>query len=275
MNTTFRDAADTAADPGPDGAVPPLPVVAAVIPMLNEEGAVADLLAGCAEHLAGLGAFEICVVNDGSTDGTAAALEAFRDENPDVSVTIVTHPSPAGQSASVHAGVRASRAPIICTLDGDGQNPPSELPKLLAPIMDPDADPELGLVAGQRVKRQDTISKRLASRAANAIRRTLLKDGTRDTGCGLKAFRRDAFLELPFFNHMHRYLPALFLRDGWKIDHVEVAHAERTSGTSKYTNLSRAIVGATDLLGVAWLVKRKRRTARGAAEISYGWEDRS
>ena len=142
------------------------------------------------------------------------------------------------------------------------------MPKILAPLLAPTADPRLGLVAGQRVGRRDTLSKRLASRMANAIRAAVLGDATRDTGCGLKAFRRDAYLALPFFNHQHRYLPALFARDGWRVAHVDVAHAPRGAGRSNYTNLGRALVGIADLAGVAWLIKRRKRVR--AVEIASG-----
>ena len=243
-----------------------LPRFAIAIPMLNEAETVPDLLGGCVMAARTLGPFEICVTNDGSTDETGTALLQFRADHPDVMLTIITHPRPAGQSAAVHAAVRASRAPFIATLDGDGQNPPEELPKILAPLLA--EAPKLGLVAGQRVKRDDPVAKRLASKAANAVRGWLLRDGTRDTGCGLKAFRRDAFLALPYFNHMHRYLPALFQRDGWDIAHVDVAHKPRLAGASKYTNLGRAIVGLSDLLGVAWLIRRRAAVTRADTQIS-------
>lgn len=234
-----------------------MPRFAIAIPMLNEAETVPHLLGGCVAAAEPFGVFEICVTDDGSTDGTGAALRAFGAAHPQANLTILTHPRPAGQSAAVHAAVRAARAPIIATLDGDGQNPPEELPKLLNALLE---GPEtLGLVAGQRVKRDDPLPKRLASRAANTIRGVLLKDGTRDTGCGLKAYRRDAYLALPYFDHMHRYLPALFQRDGWDIAHIDVAHKPRVAGASKYTNLGRAIVGLSDLVGVAWLIRRRRK----------------
>jgi dolichol-phosphate mannosyltransferase len=235
----------------------PTPRFAIVIPMLNEAETVPHLLGACIAAAEPIGPYEICVTDDGSTDGTAAALRAVRAAHPSVSLTIVTHPRPAGQSAAIHAAVRAARAPIIATLDGDGQNPPEELPNLLAAILD--GPQTLGLVAGQRVKRDDPLPKRLASKAANTLRGWLLKDGTRDTGCGLKAYRRDAYLALPYFDHMHRFLPALFQRDGWGIAHVDVAHRPRVAGASKYTNLGRAIVGLSDLFGVAWLIRRRRK----------------
>ena len=243
-----------------------MPRFAIAIPMLNEAETVPYLLGACVAAADPLGPFEICVTDDGSTDGTAAALRAFGAAHPQANLTILTHPRPAGQSAAIHAAVRAARAPIIATLDGDGQNPPQELPKLLAPLLD--GPQTLGLVAGQRVKRDDPLAKRLASRAANTLRKALLKDGTRDTGCGLKAYRRDAYLALPYFDHMHRYLPALFQRDGWQIAHVDVAHKPRVAGASKYTNLGRAIVGLSDLLGVAWLIRRRRKVLPSETQIT-------
>ncbi len=243
------------------------PGFAIVIPMLNEAESVAGLLDECLAAAEGQGAFEICVTDDGSTDGTAEALTTWGQAHPEARLTVIRHPRPAGQSAAIHAGVRAARAPIICTLDGDGQNPPDQVPLLLAPFREAASGGRLGIVAGQRVKRDDPAAKRVASKAANAIRRAMLKDGTPDTGCGLKAFRRDAFLALPFFNHMHRYLPALFQRDGWEVGHVAVTHRGRETGRSKYTNLGRAIHGAYDLLGVSWLINRGRKVTRFEAEV--------
>ena len=175
---------------------------------------------------------------------------------------LVQHPTSAGQSAAIHSGVGFARGNVICTLDGDGQNPPAEIRKLVSRLQGTAFPPGVALVAGQRVGRQDTASKRLASRAANGIRARLLKDGTRDTGCGLKLIRRDVFLSLPYFDHMHRYLPALVARDGWKTLHVDVAHAPRHAGRSNYANLGRALVGVYDLIGVMWLIKRRKK-ARG------------
>lgn len=239
--------------------IPEPPRFSVVTPMRNEEGNLADLVAGIEAACAPLGPFEVIVVNDGSSDGTEAVALALAAERP--WLRVLSHPVSGGQSAAVHSGVSAARAPVIATLDGDGQNPPDQLPLLLAPLIAPDAAPDLGLVAGQRVGRQDTLSRRLASGLANRLRARMLRDGTRDTGCGLKAFRRDAYLALPFFNHQHRYLPALFARDGWRIEHRDVRHAARGAGRSNYTNLGRALVGVRDLLGVAWLIDR-RKTVR-------------
>lgn len=197
-----------------------------------------------------------------STDGTArAVIERMGAGN----VRLLTHSPGGGQSAGVHSGVLAARAEICATLDGDGQNPPEELPRLYAPLLARNADPRLGLVAGQRVGRKDSWSKKVASTVANGLRMRLLNDGTRDTGCGLKAFRRDAFLALPYFNHMHRYLPALFAREGWSVVHVDVSHRPRMAGVSNYTNFGRALVGIVDLLGVVWLMRR-RKIARATEE---------
>ena len=235
-----------------------------VIPAHNEAGNIVALVDDIVLHLAPLAPFEIIVVDDGSTDTTFAELAEARARLP--MLRVIRHDRVGGQSAAVHSGVLAARAPVVCTLDGDGQNPAEELPKLAAPILQ-DAAGKIGLVAGQRVKRQDAWSKKLASRLANGLRGWMLNDGTRDTGCGLKAFRREAFLALPYFNHMHRYLPALFARDGWQIVLVDVSHRPRGAGRSNYSNLQRGLVGAVDLFGVAWLLRRKK-TANALPEES-------
>jgi glycosyltransferase involved in cell wall biosynthesis len=231
--------------------------ISIVIPAKNEAGNLPMLLDGIDAALAAHGDHEVLVVDDGSTDATAEVVRARMATNPNL--RLIRHDVSGGQSAAVHSGVLAAKGKIVCTLDADGQNPPSELPKLLAPLLAP-GSARIGLVAGQRVGRQDTLSKKLASRLANGIRARALKDGTRDTGCGLKAFRREGFLRLPFFNHMHRYLPALFVRDGWEVAHVDVAHAPRHAGRSHYNNLQRGLVGAVDLLGVMWLIRRKKKS---------------
>lgn len=199
---------------------------------------------------------EVIVVDDGSSDDTLAVLHAIRREQSDgAPLVIVRNPHNLGQSTSVLMGVRQARFPWIVTLDGDGQNDPADIPKLLQCAA---ADPGLALVAGQRTKRRDSWNKRIASRIANRIRGALLQDGTPDTGCGLKLFRRDAFLALPYFNHMHRYLPALIRRHHGRVQLVGVNHRHRTEGRSKYGTLDRLWVGIWDLLGVMWLMRRNR-----------------
>ena len=236
--------------------------ISVVIPARNEAENIGALVDGIVAALAGSPDFEVIVVDDGSTDATADAVRARGAS--DARIRVLSHPRSAGQSAAVHSGVRAARGRLVCTLDGDGQNPPEELPRLLAPLLAPDAPAALALVAGQRVGRQDTLSKKLASRFANRLRGALLKDGTRDTGCGLKAFRREVFLTLPYFDHMHRYLPALFKRDGWQIAHVDVTHRARGGGRSNYSNFQRALVGMVDLLGVMWLIRRRKKAEPSA-----------
>ncbi|PRY23020.1 dolichol-phosphate mannosyltransferase [Aliiruegeria haliotis] len=237
-----------------------------VIPMKNEEDNVGPLVAGIVEACSGTD-FEVIVVDDGSDDATADVARGLGET--DARIRLLSHPASAGQSAAVHSGVLAARGRVCCTLDGDGQNPPEELPKLFQPLLADDTG-RLGLVAGQRVARQDTASKKWASKFANKLRSRVLKDGTRDTGCGLKGFRRDAFLDLPYFDHMHRYLPALFKRDGWEVLLVDVSHKERQAGTSNYTNFRRAIVGVPDLLAVAWLIRRRKKARAVEVTASSG-----
>ena len=230
--------------------------VSIVIPAKNEAENIGQLVGDIALACAPLVDHEIIVVDDGSDDGTAEVLRRLMHERPNLRV--LRHDRSGGQSAAVHSGVLAARGNVICTLDGDGQNPPAELPKLFQPLLTAGSE-SVGVVAGQRVGRRDTLSKRLASRFANGLRGWLLGDGTRDTGCGLKAFRRDAYLALPYFDHMHRYLPALFSRDGWEVRHVDVSHRARQAGISNYNNFQRGLVGAVDLFGVLWLIRRKKK----------------
>ncbi|MGF1447546.1 MAG: glycosyltransferase family 2 protein [Pikeienuella sp.] len=260
-DSTGRPAKDASAtDPTPCApATPEVPRFTVVAPMLDEAAAVLPMAEEIAEACAALAPFEAIFVNDGSRDGTAARIAEARARFP--WLRELRHAKPCGQSAAVRSGVLAARAPIIVTIDGDNQNPPAEIPKLVAPLLAAGAWPQsrLGLVAGQRVRRKDTLSKRLASRFANALRARILGDDTRDTGCGLKAFPREVFLALPFFDHIHRYLPALVKREGLRVELVDVSHRAREAGRSKYTNLGRAIVGVTDLFGVWWLIRRRRR----------------
>ena len=230
-----------------------------VAPMLNEAANVEPLAREIAAACVPIGPFEAIFVNDGSTDATAANIGTLRAEFPWLHE--VRHARPCGQSAALRSGVIAARAAIICSIDGDGQNPPAEIPRLVAPLLDdrPDPDLRLGLVAGQRTVRHDSASKKLASLVANRLRSAILGDGARDTACGLKAFPRAVFLTLPFFDHMHRYLPALVRREGHGVILIDVAHRPRQSGTSHYNNTGRALAGVLDLAGVWWLMRRRRR----------------
>ncbi len=233
------------------------PELSVVVPVYNEEGNVAPLVGEIVAALRGTLPFEIVYVDDLSRDTTLQRLRELQASTPELRV--VRHLSNSGQSTAIRNGVKAARAPWIATLDGDGQNDPADIPKLLAQRAQ--AAQDVKLFAGWRVDRQDTGSKRWASKWANAIRSRLLHDDTPDTGCGIKLFEREAFLDLPGFDHMHRYLPALMQRAGWKTTSVPVHHRHRGSGVSKYNNLQRALVGIRDLRGVAWLIARNRRTA--------------
>jgi dolichol-phosphate mannosyltransferase len=229
------------------------PDVSVVVPVHDEAGAVGPLVAEIAAAFAGRN-YEMIFVDDRSRDSTLIELTALKALHPQLRV--LTHPSNAGQSRAVRSGVLAARGAIVVTMDGDGQNPPADAPRLVQALMD--APPEVALVGGVRASRQDTEAKRQASVWANRIRRRLLGDDATDTGCGLKAFRRDAFLRLPYFDHMHRYLPALMIREGWRNLYLDVGHRHRETGRSKYTNLDRLIASLSDLLGVMWLKTRAR-----------------
>jgi len=238
------------------------PHLSVVVPVFNERDNVTPLINEITTALRGNPllkgeAFEIVYVDDCSRDDTLDVLKTLKAEVPELRV--IKHVSQSGQSTAVRNGVKQARGAWIATLDGDGQNDPADIPKLLAERETSAAD--VKLFAGWRVQRKDTGSKRWASKLANAIRSRMLHDATPDTGCGIKLFEREAFLDLPYFNHMHRYLPALMQRAGWKTVSVPVHHRHRASGVSKYNNLNRALVGLRDLRGVAWLIARSKRTA--------------
>jgi dolichol-phosphate mannosyltransferase len=231
-----------------------VPDISVVVPVHNEQGAAVPLAREIAAAFAGR-AFEMVFVNDASKDGTLDELRALQAELP--MLRVLSHGSNAGQSRAVRTGVLAARAPIVVTLDGDGQNPPADAPRLVDLLA---ASPStVALVGGVRAKRQDTEAKRWASRWANRIRKKLLSDDADDTGCGLKAFRRDVFLRLPYFDHIHRYLPALMIREGYENRYLDVDHRHRETGQSKYTNWGRLMASFSDLLGVMWLKSRSRR----------------
>lgn len=230
------------------------PSLSVVVPVKDEAGNVVPLAREIAAALKGE-AFEILFVDDGSSDGTSAALVALKREIPELRV--LSHGGNMGQSRAIRSGVRAARGEIIVTLDGDGQNDPADIPKLLAQMRADGAD----LVSGVRTKRRDTMSRRIASRGGNALRNILLHDGASDTGCGLKVFGREMFLRLPYFDHIHRFIIALVRREGGTVSFVPVNHRPRLHGRSKYTNLARLVVSVHDILGVRWLQRRYR--ARG------------
>ncbi len=232
----------------------PAPAVSVVVPVRNEAGNVAPLVAEIAAALAGR-AFEIVYVNDGSRDGTESELIAEMRTRP--YLRQIRHDSASGQSCAVRSGVAAARAPIVVTLDGDGQNDPKFLPRLIDALER--GGTRVGLAAGQRVGRKASAFKRWQSRIANGVRAAILKDGTRDTGCGLKAFRREVFLALPYFDGLHRFLPALVRRDGYDVVYVEVVDRERRHGVSNYGMWDRLWIGILDLAGVWWLIRRRRR----------------
>ena len=225
--------------------------VSVVVPVKDEVGNVATLAREIAAALAHEPNHEIIFVDDGSTDGTAEALTALKSEI--AGFRPLRHDRNLGQSRGIYTGIKAARGDIIVTLDGDGQNDPADIPMLLAKLR---GNPSLGMVSGVRVKRQDTASRRMASKLGNSFRNAMLGDGATDTGCGIKAFYRAAFLELPYFDHMHRYLIALVQRHGWKVDYAPVNHRPRLAGRSKYTNLGRTLVSIQDMLGVRWLQRR-------------------
>ena len=235
---------------------PDLPL-SVVVPVYNERDNIEPLLAEIAAAMRGHTAFEIVYVDDASSDDTLAVLQAARARFPELRVLVHRHR--AGQSTAVYNGVRTARGQWIATLDGDGQNDPADIARLLKARAD--APPSVKLLAGWRTTRRDSLGKRLSSKIANGVRARLLRDATPDTGCGLKLFERRMFLELPYFDHMHRFLPALVRRHGHECRSVPVGHRPRTRGVSKYGMWNRLWVGLADLRGVAWLMRRTRLTA--------------
>jgi len=228
--------------------------VSVVIPVCNEQDNVLPLAREIHAALEGRYRYETIFVDDGSTDGTAEAVRAARrDGMPEI--RLIRHSVRSGQSAAVATGVREARAPWIATLDGDGQNDPADIPNLLEAARTA-TSPRLRLVMGNRTTRRDTWLRRLSSRVANGVRGWMLKDGTPDTGCGIKVFDRAVFMDMPRFNHMHRFMPALYQREGCEVVSVPVNHRQRTRGKSKYGLHNRLWVGIVDLFGVMWLIRR-------------------
>jgi dolichol-phosphate mannosyltransferase len=230
--------------------------VSIVVPVRNEAENVSPLIAEIAAALDGRWSYEIIYVNDGSTDATAERLASVMKQRGNLRQ--IRHAASSGQSAAVRSGVRAARGAIVATLDGDGQNNPAFLPDLISTIEK--GGERVGLAAGQRIGRKDTGFKKMQSRIANGVRSAILRDGTRDTGCGLKAFRREVFLALPYFDGLHRFLPALVRREGYEIAYVDVIDRPRHSGVSNYGFFDRLWIGIMDIAGVWWLIRRKKST---------------
>ena len=235
---------------------PNLPLLSVVVPVLNEADNVGPLIDEIRVALAPVCRFEMLFVDDGSTDGTADAVLSRRGADDDLRA--VRHSRRAGQSAALRSGITAARGELIATLDGDGQNDPSDIPGLLQAWQDQTSDAPV-MVTGHRVNRRDSWTKRKASQVANALRRGLLGDDNPDTGCSLKLFQRTLFLRMPYFDHMHRFLPALAKREGATVIVVPVHHRPRQTGASKYRIFDRLAVGIPDLLGVMWLMRRAPR----------------
>ncbi|HVX99713.1 MAG TPA: glycosyltransferase family 2 protein [Pseudorhodoplanes sp.] len=231
-----------------------MPEISVVVPVRNEAGNIAPLVAEIASSLKGRD-FEIVYVNDGSSDGTEDELNRLSTDYPNLRQ--IRHAQSCGQSAAVATGVRAARGDIVVTLDGDGQNDPAFLPRLIDALQA--GGEKMGLVAGQRVGRKATGFKKFQSRVANGVRAAILRDGTRDSGCGLKAFRREVFLRLPVFDGLHRFLPALVRREGYEIGYLDVVDRPRRHGASNYGFFDRLWVGILDLFGVWWLIRRRKR----------------
>lgn len=237
------------------------PDYSVVVPVFDEGEAAPKLAREIAAAFAGE-TYEMIFVDDASRDDTKPRLVALKAEIPQLRV--LGHRKNSGQSRAVRSGVLAARGAIIVTLDGDGQNDPADAPRLAKALA---AGPEnLALVGGERVKRQDSNAKRFASKFGNGVRKRLLKDTANDTGCGLKAFKREAFLRLPYFDHIHRYIPALMLREGYEVAFQPVNHRHRETGVSKYTNFGRLKASVSDLLGVMWLQSRARNP-QGVDEV--------
>ena len=238
------------------------PQLSVVVPVYNEAENLGKLVAEIAVALDRT-SYEMIFVNDASTDGTLKALGDLKAEFS--ALRVLSHRKNAGQSRAVRTGVLAAKGHCIATLDGDGQNDPADIPALFTQITRADAPENLALVGGRRAKRQDSFAKKFASKFGNGVRKKLLKDEADDTGCGLKVFTREAFLRLPYFDHVHRYIPALMLREGYVIEFCDVNHRHREFGVSKYTNFGRLMVSIADLRGVMWLNRR--------AKNPEGWDE--
>ena len=234
-----------------------------VVPVHNESGNVAKLIGEIAAALDGR-AYEMIFVDDASTDDTRAKLAELKAQYP--ALRVLGHRKNAGQSRAIRSGIMAARAPVVGTLDGDGQNDPADLPDLYRMLTRPNAPEGLKMVMGRRAKRRDSAWKKFGSRFANGIRRRMLRDDCDDSGCGIKVMNREAFLTLPYFDHIHRYMPAMMSAEGYQVEFKDVNHRERDAGKSKYTNFGRLWAALSDLRGVMWLIRR-RRNPEAADEI--------
>lgn len=242
-------------------------MISVIVPVLNEEKNISGLLHEISSAAKSIPISEIIYVDDGSTDDTYKILKSLKGQYP--SLRILRHDRRCGQSAALWAGVKAAGNDLIATLDGDGQNDPADIAHLYELYERSKSQVEKLMIVGERKKRNDNLSRRLASRFANGLRSALLKDMTKDTGCSLKMFRRRDYINLPYFNHMHRFLPALMMREGVRLVHVNVSHRPRQYGVSKYGNFSRALVGVSDLLGVWWLQRRPYAFPKITEDLSY------
>lgn len=231
--------------------------ITVVIPALNEAGNIGRLVAETYEHVPASVLAEVIVVDDGSDDTTPDEVKALIADGRHPGLRLLRHKDRSGQSVALRTGIAAATSPVIATMDGDGQNDPRDIPTLLEHLAAPGTKGP-ALVNGWRQTRKDTGSKRLASRAANKIRDWVLRDNCPDTGCGIKVYWREAFLRLPFFTSVHRYLPAMFQTYGHEVAYVPVNDRPRQAGQSKYSNFTRALVGLYDLIGVSWLRLRTR-----------------
>ncbi|HEY8160459.1 MAG TPA: glycosyltransferase family 2 protein [Methylobacter sp.] len=241
--------------------------ISIIVPVYNEADNISMLIAEIGRTMSGGEAYEIIYVDDGSNDSTA---EVLKQELQHVKLLrVIRHQRSCGQSAAIYTGVKAAKYPFIATLDGDGQNDPADISRLYeALIQQRENISNLWMIAGWRNKRHDSAWRLFSSKVANGVRSRLLGDNTPDSGCGLKVFLRDEFLSLPYFDHMHRFLPALILRAGGQVISEPVNHRSRTHGHSKYGTLDRLWVGIIDILGVIWLKKRAKLSE--ASEVERG-----